>query len=222
MGQARPPLAVDTGPGCELPAGRLHHRPQGFNPWLRIGRIDHIGQIDSAEVINTSGQRSRKRVEGPKVRGRLEMDLRRQQRTGRRNQLQQISLLLGGEGNGGGAIGAPWLKDHLLKMSPPQLQIAKDCKGLQTIGAGFTHPQQESRREGNAQAAGLLELGQANLQPFTRGVGMQRGVGRPKAFEHQAKRGVGAAKASHLPGTQGTGIGVGQPSLSQGELAELQ
>ena len=52
--------------------------------------------------------------------------------------------------------------------------------------------------------------------------GMQWGVGRPKAFEHQAKRGVGAAKASHLPGTQGTGIGVGQPSLSQGELAELQ
>ena len=77
MGQARPPLAVDTGPGYEVPAGRLDNRPQGFNPWLRIGRIDHIGQIDSAKVINASGQRSRKCLEGPKVRGRLEMDLRR-------------------------------------------------------------------------------------------------------------------------------------------------
>ena len=82
MGQARPPLAVDTGPGCELPAGRLHHRPQGFNPWLWIGRIDHIGQIDSTEVINASGQRSRNRLKGPKVGGSLEMDLRRQQRFG--------------------------------------------------------------------------------------------------------------------------------------------
>ena len=82
-----------AGARFELPARGLKHRAQLSDRRLGIGGINHVLQIDPAEVIDASSQGRGQGRQGPEVGRRLQVHLLRQEGPGIGDQLQQITLL---------------------------------------------------------------------------------------------------------------------------------
>jgi hypothetical protein len=173
--------------------------------------VDEVGcqRRDAAEVVAAGGEQD---LDRRQVRRSLHGDLVVQDHPGQRDRVDQLGLgRLGRDRHRRAGVGAERLDDHLVHVPVRAVQIADRAQGLDALVAGLTDPDQDPRRERDAQLARLLGHLQAHRGALVRGAVVRHSLAAQTLagrLEHQPEARVDRLEPRHLVLGQDAGVRV--------------